>query len=195
MIDVEQRLRDFEGKGLCGKAPFIARLGPGYLAKARHNFSVSGLLWTVGNSGEAKKVLGLPADFSAFDWVVITAYYARYHSALAALASVGYRSDNHTATIIALEVFFVRKDLLEIEFLDKLKHAMELEGEYVQKLRHARRQRETAQYGVTKETGKDAAEKLMEDAKLFVSRMDRLTGEPGAGEGAWGSPTVSGSLR
>lgn len=179
MTDAEQRLKEFEGRGLCGKAPFITRLGASYLAKARHNFSVSGLLRTVGNTSEAKKVLGLPGDFSAFDWVVITAYYAMYHSALAALASVGYRSDNHTATIIALEAFFVRKNLLEKEFLDKLKQARELEEEYVQKLRHARRQRETAQYGVTTETGKDAAEKLLKDAGEFVNRMEKLVGATG----------------
>lgn len=97
-----------------------------------------------------------------------------YHSALAALASVGYKSDNHTATIFALEVFFVRKNLLEKEFLEKLKQARELEEEYVQKLRRARKQRETAQYGVTEETGKDTAEKLLKCAREFVNRMERL---------------------
>ncbi len=174
MIDVEKRLKEFEEKELCGKAPFIRRLGPSYLAKADHNFMVSSILLKLGDNEEAKKVLNIPRDFSAFDWIVITAYYAMYHSALAALASIGYKSDNHTATIIALEVFFVKKNLLEKEFLDKLKQARELEEEYVQKLRHARRQRETAQYGVTEETGKDAAEKLLKDARNFVDRMEKL---------------------
>lgn len=175
MIDVEKRLKKFEEKELCGKAPFIRRLSSNYLAKASHNFMVSSILFKLGNNDEAKNVLNVPGDFSAFDWVVITAYYAMYHSALAALASIGYKSDNHTATIIALEVFFVRKNLLEKEFLDKLKQARELEEEYVQKLRHARRQRETAQYGVTEETGKDAAEKLLKDSRNFVNRMEKLT--------------------
>ena len=177
MIDIEQKLKEFEDKGLCGKAPFIRRLSSNYLAKAYHNFTVSSLLWVAGNTNEAKKALKLSADFSAFDWVVITAYYAMYHSALAALASIGYKSDNHTATIIALEVFFVRKDLLEKEFLNKLKQARKLEAEYIQKLRQARKQRETAQYGVTEETGKDAAEKLLKDAKQFTNRIERLVNE------------------
>ena len=161
MIDVEKRLRQFEEKELCGKAPFIRRLCQSYLAKAYHNFMVSSILLKLGDNEEANKALNIPRDFSAFDWIVITAYYAMYHSALAALASICYKSDKHTATIIAIEVFFVKKNLLEKEFLDKLKQARELEEEYVQKLRHARRQRETAQYGVTEETGKDAAEKLL----------------------------------
>jgi uncharacterized protein (UPF0332 family) len=177
MIEIEAKLKEFEKKGLCGKAPFIVRLSPSYLARANHNFMVSNILWKIGNNEEAKKILKLPEDFSAFDWVVITAYYAMYHSALATLASIGYKSDNHTATVIALEVFFVKKNLLEKKFLDKLKQARELEEEYVQKLRRARRQRETAQYGVTEETGKEAAEKILKDARNFVNRIEKLINE------------------
>ncbi|MBI5037075.1 HEPN domain-containing protein [Candidatus Micrarchaeota archaeon] len=176
MIDVEKRLEKFEEKGLCGKASFIKRLAPSYLAKAGHNSMVSSILLKLGDNDEAKRALNIPGDFSAFDWIVIAAYYAMYHSALAALASIGYKSDNHAATITALEVFFVKKNLLEKDFLDKLKRARELEEEYVQKLRLARRQRETAQYGVTEETGKDATEKLLKDARNFVDRMEKLVG-------------------
>lgn len=177
MIDIQRKLEEFEQKRLCGKAPFIRKLSSSFLAKANHNFMVSNILWKMGNNDEAKKVLKIPEDFSAYDWVVITVYYAMYHSASAALAAIGYKSDNHTATIIALEVFFVRKNLLEQEFLDKLKQAIELEEEYIQKFRRAKRQRETAQYGVTEETGKDAAEKVLKDAREFVNRMERLIDE------------------
>lgn len=175
----EQRLKEFEGRGLCGKTPFMKRLAPNFMEKARHNLLFCTAVYGMSNSGEAKKILRLKEDFSAFDWVVITAYYAMYHSALAALASLNYKSDNHTATLIALEVHFVRKNLLEREFLDKLKQARELEEEYVKKLRMARRQRETAQYGVTEETGKDTAEKLLKDAGDFVNRMEKLVGTIG----------------
>src|SRR3989338_6787495 len=166
-----QKLREFEDRGLCGKTPFIKRVAPHFMEKARHNLLFSDAARGLSNKEDAKKILGLPEDFSAFDWIVITSYYAMYHSALAALASISYKSDNHTATIVALEVFFVKKNLLEKEFLDKLKQARELEEEYVQKLRHAKRQRETAQYGVTEETGKDAAEKLLKDARNFIDRI------------------------
>ncbi len=177
MLDAEKKLGEFESKELCGKAPFIRRLCSSYMLKADHNFMVSSILLKLGDSEEAKRVLNIPGDFSAFDWIVITSYYAMYHSALAALASIGYKSDNHTATIIALDVFFVGQNLLEKEFLVKLKQAMELEEEYVQKLRYARRQRETAQYGVTEETGRNAAEKLLKDARSFVSRIGKLIKE------------------
>lgn len=177
MINVESRLKAFENKGLCGKSPFIKRLASNFMERARHNLLLCNAIRVLSSGGEVKRMLRLPEDFSAFDWVVITAYYAMYHSALAALASVSYKSDNHTATIVALEVFFVRRELLEREFLDKLKQARELEEEYILKLRRARRQRETAQYVVTEETGKDAAEKLLKAAQEFVNRMERLIEE------------------
>ncbi len=174
---IKHKLKKFEAKGLCGKKPFIRRLVPHFMEKARHNILLCNAVWDLSNTEEAKKILKLPEDFSAFDWVMITAYYSMYHSALAALASVGYKSDNHTATIIALEVHFVRTNLLEREFLDKLKRARGLEETYIHKLRRARRQRETAQYRVTEETGKEAARALLKDAGHFVNRMGRLVDE------------------
>ena len=174
MINIENRLKAFENKGLCGKSQFINRLVPNFMEKARHNLTLSKTIEKLSNEENAKKALRLPDDFYAFDWVIITAYYAMYHSALAALASIDYKSDNHTATMFALEVFFVHKELLEPEFLEKLKQAGALEAEYVQKLRRARRQRETAQYAVTEETGKEAAERLLEDTPQFINRMEIL---------------------
>jgi len=133
MINAESRLKMFENRGLCGKSPFIQRLTSNFMERARHNLLMCNAIRVLSSEEEAKRTLKLPEDFSAFDWVVITAYYAMYHSALAALASVSYKSDNHTATMTALEVFFVRKKLLEREFLDKLKQARDLEEEYVMK--------------------------------------------------------------
>jgi len=141
------------------------------MEKARHNLTLSKTIEKLSNEENAKKALRLPDDFYAFDWVIITAYYAMYHSALAALASIDFKSDNHTATMFALEVFFVHRELLEPEFLEKLKQAGALEAEYI---RRARRQRETAQYAVTEETGKEAAERLLEDTPQFINRMERL---------------------
>ena len=69
---------------------------------------------------------------------------------------------------------FVKKKLLEKEFLEKLKQAREFEEEYVQKFRYARKQRETAQYSVTDETGREVAERLVKDAQKFVNRIEKL---------------------
>ncbi|OGI14775.1 hypothetical protein A3K63_02780 [Candidatus Micrarchaeota archaeon RBG_16_49_10] len=43
------------------------------------------------------------------DWVVISAYYAMYHSALSLLSRVGVASKDHSTTAAALEYFFSRQ--------------------------------------------------------------------------------------
>lgn len=171
---IEQKLKEYEEKGLCGKTTFIKRISPHFIEKARHNLTLCSVVWELSNENQMKKGFNLPETFTAFDWVVVIGYYSMYHSALAALASIGYKSSNHTATVIALEVHFVKKNLLEREFLEKLKQARELEEEYIQKLRRAKRRREIAQYGVTKKIGKEMAKRLVNDAGEFVDRMEKL---------------------
>jgi len=177
MIEAKERLREFEARGLCGKAAFVRNIAPNYLAKAAHNLMVCTILSEFSNNEEAKKLLKIPAGFSAFDWAIVTAYYAMYHGAQAALATISYKSDSHASTVLALEVFFVQQDLLEEKFLGKLKAARELEEKYVRSLRSARKQRETAQYSVSEETGREAAEKLLKDAREFVGRMEKLVAD------------------
>ena len=58
-----------------------------HLEKAKHNLRTSDLL--IANK-----------DYN--DWVVISLYYALYHSCLALLAKKGYSSKNHTATLLFL---------------------------------------------------------------------------------------------
>ena len=53
MTDAERRLKQFEDKELCGKAPFIRRLGQSYLAKADRNIMVSSILLKLGNHDKA----------------------------------------------------------------------------------------------------------------------------------------------
>ncbi len=100
---------------------------------------------------------------------MIQAYYAMYVAASATLAAISYKSKNHTATVPALETFFVKKQLLEKDYLDMIEKA-QLEKKYVDDLNLARDRREIAQYSVTKETTRRIAEEIKEDAYKFVER-------------------------
>jgi len=96
-----------------------------------------------------------------------------YMAALATLAKIGYRSKNHTATVLALETFFVKKKLLEARYLEMLEKAR-LQKEQVEQLKLARERREIAQYSVTKETTRRMAEKTKDDSYKFVEKMEEL---------------------
>src|SRR3989338_7017557 len=93
--------------------------------------------------------------------VVITGYYAMYSAALALIAKIGYKSRNHSATIILLEEFFIKNKLMSAEDLNLLKNAIIQKAE-IEQLSDARHKREIAQYSVTKQTTKEIAETIKE---------------------------------
>jgi uncharacterized protein (UPF0332 family) len=96
-----------------------------------------------------------------------------YTSALALLAKIGFKSKNHTATLVFLEEFFVKKKLLDDISLSLLKNAM-MQKEEIEKLSEARHKREIAQYSITKQTTKDIAEKIKKDAYDFINKCDNI---------------------
>lgn len=75
-----------------------------HIEKAKHNLRVSDLL--LSNN-----------DYS--DWVVISLYYALYHSCLALVANKGYYSKNHTATLLFILKNYSSISHEEIEMIDE----------------------------------------------------------------------------
>ena len=173
MNEMNKDVRWFMRREVLLKTPYISRLTSRFLEKARNNLTTMSILFDLYDNNKARGSLNVPEDYDASEWVVVCSYYAMYVAALAALARVGYRSKNHTATVVALETFFVKKRLLEQRFLDMLRNA-QLEKEQVDHLRLAKERREIAQYSVTKETTRKIAEKIKEDAYQFVDRIERL---------------------
>ena len=160
----------FIRKKLLSKDRTIKNLAKNYMKKARNNIITMELLTKAPNF---KEILGLPADYNSDEWIVISAYYSMYMAALSILAKLGYKSKNHSATIIILEEFLVKKQLLEkeyLEILDKIK----IKREEVEELNKVKDKREIAQYSVTKETTKNIAEETRKDAHKFVDRMEEL---------------------
>lgn len=75
-----------------------------HLEKAKHNLRASDLLL-------------INKDYS--DWVVISLYYALYHSCLALLSKKGYSSKNHTATLLFILENYSNISKEEIEMIDE----------------------------------------------------------------------------
>ena len=160
--------------GSIDKSPFVRKLSGPYLAKARHNLTTMSILSSRSDE-KAREALSVPAEYSPDEWVVISGYYAMYMAALSVLASVGYRSKTHVATLCAMEELFVRRKHLESEYV-KMLDERRVEPEDIQPLSLAQARRVTAQYDVTKKTTQALAAKTMEDAYKFVARMEQLAG-------------------
>lgn len=162
----------FIQEGLLTKTPFVQKLAPRFIEKAKNNLITLSILFDLHSNKEARNSLNAPKDYDSSEWVAVCGYYAMYMAASAVLAKINYRSKNHTATVLALEAFFVKKQLLEENYVKMIEKA-QLEKRYIDNLNLARDRREIAQYSVTKETTRRIAEEIKEDAYKFVERMEK----------------------
>lgn len=94
-------------------------------------------------------------------------------AALSLLAKIGFRSKSHTATSVALEEMFVKKKLLDKNYLENFE-SIKMRKEEIEMLRDVRDRREIAQYSVTKKTTKEIAEATKADAREFVDRLEEI---------------------
>ena len=79
-------IRWFINRELLLKTPFIRRLAPRFLEKARNNLITMSILFDLHKNERVKEELNIPADYDSSEWVTVCGYYAMYMAALAALA-------------------------------------------------------------------------------------------------------------
>ena len=164
-----KKIKWFIKKGQLAKDNSYKNLADKFLEKARNNLITMGILSELNNNKKARNILKIPKDYDSNEWIVICGYYAMYESALSLLAKIGYKSKNHTATILVLEEYFVKKKLLDENSMLLIKNAF-LQKEEIHKLSDARHKREIAQYSITKHTTKVIAEKIKKDAYEFINK-------------------------
>jgi hypothetical protein len=167
--DIKQLIR----LGYISKDDSVKNLSQKYLQKARSNLITMSLLSDINNNKKVRELLKIPSEYNTDEWVVITGYYAMYASALALIAKIGFKSKNHTATISLLEEFFIKRKLMSKEDISLLKNAM-LQKAEIEKLSEARHKREIAQYSVTKQTTKEIAESIKQDAYNFINKVESI---------------------
>lgn len=160
-------------KGQLIKDKNVIVLSKEYLKKAKNNLITMGILSEIQENKKVRDLLKIPLDYNSDEWVVITGYYAMYTSTLALIAKIGYKSKNHTATISLLEEFFIKKKLMSKEDIGLLKNAI-IQKVEIEKLSEARHKREIAQYSVTKQTTKEIAENIKQDAYNFIKKVETI---------------------
>jgi uncharacterized protein (UPF0332 family) len=116
------------------------------------------------------------------DWVVISAYYAMYQSAIALLARIGMESKDHATTVAVLEYFFgkeITRELIQkFNELKEMKEKIEnikINEKYIEHFWKVKQARETLQYGISityRET-----DSVMRIARDFVSKIKLVLNE------------------
>jgi len=169
---LKNRLDSYRRKSLFRKNDREKDLAPKYLEKARNNLVGMQIDFKISSDDKIQKALNI-SNFTEYDWVIIKGYYAMYHAALSCLAKLGFKSENHNSTTLALELYFVHSGKLEEKYI-KVLEKVRLEKDYVEKLREAKQERVIAQYNVSVDVEQRTAEWILETAKEFVDRMEKL---------------------
>lgn len=129
-----------------------------HLEKAKHNLRTSDLL--IANK-----------DYN--DWVVISLYYALYHSCLALLAKKGYSSKNHTATLLFLIKNYSDISKEEIEMIEKT-HLTKSDAEFYTSLKQ---ERHDASYSTTSIFTPELISDLRKRTIAFINKVETILGK------------------
>ncbi len=161
-IIIKSMKKDKKERGVSITKPNIY-LSEGHIKKADHNLVVMTDLNKLGHE----------------DWVVISAYYAMYQSAISLLARIGLESKEHSTTAAVLEYLFdekISRDL--IGKFNELKNRIELitiDEKYIDYLWKVKQAREKVQYGISinyKET-----DIIIKNAREFVIKIKLVLNE------------------
>src|SRR3989338_1330849 len=96
------KIEAWKRKDLLVPKPELKTEAKAFLDKAKHNLRVALALKEISEKKEAKELIGEKEDFQCYDWIINASYYAMYQSASGLLAKIGYKSEDHTATIDAI---------------------------------------------------------------------------------------------
>ena len=113
-------------------------------------------------------------EFNTYEWVTIMSYYAMFHSVNALLRKIGVKVGKeyaHEITTNLLLYYFYYTKLIEDELLKIYENAEERAKQLVVSYIFAKEERTKYQYAANLGSQKNDAEKVLNDAASFVSRL------------------------
>lgn len=119
-------------------------------------------------------------EYDSWEWVITKSYYAMYHSILSLLAKLGIRTKTHFVSLIAFELFFVKKKIVDEKYLDvfnRVKESAKVSDRYLSEIKEVRQKRFTANYDVEVSIQEKEANHCLEFAEDFIKEMKRVFSE------------------
>lgn len=142
-----------------------------HLSKAFHNLDFAN--HTLDNQDKINKRI---EDETYYDWVIIISYYAMYHSAIALLYKLGFKTETHIATICVLCKKGLTKGL-DKEDIQRIFNILTLSEEEIKEIGRAKGRREKANYSGSISFEKQLAEMTLDDARKFVNKIADMLGK------------------
>ncbi|MDO8740036.1 MAG: HEPN domain-containing protein [Candidatus Woesearchaeota archaeon] len=127
---------------------------------------------------ELEKTKKHDAKFNTHEWVIIMSYYAMFHSVNALLRKIGIKIGKqyaHEVTTNLLLHYFYYTKIIEDELLKIYENAEEKARGLVVSYIFAKEERTKNQYEVNLESQRKNAEKILDDAVNFVSRLKDIS--------------------
>jgi uncharacterized protein (UPF0332 family) len=142
------------------KQKFTEGLIEAHMEKAKHDLRVADLL--ISNK-----------DYN--DWVVISLYYALYHSCLSLLAKKSYVSKNHTATLLFLIKNYSEVSEEEIELIEEVS-LTKSDAEFYTSLKS---DRHDANYSTNMIFSEDYVTSLRKKTIFFINKVELILEKQG----------------
>lgn len=135
-----------------------------FFNKSEHNLNFAS--WLNEKQNELKDLF----DDSFYDWVISGYYYAIYHSALALVSRLNYKSKSHLATLCFITFhYFHDNKLLKEEHLEVI--AGSIEKEDIESVAKSKSLRERASYNVNEIFEKQLVDSTKAEAVNFIQKV------------------------
>jgi uncharacterized protein (UPF0332 family) len=139
-----------------------------YSEKAVANLLFSNFIFEEHNNSIKKRF----PEKTFYDWCITIDYYAIYHISLALLCKLGLTSKNHSATIIAIALFYHHKDkMLRKEDIDFLIDKINIDDKDIHFVIDSKKLRETACYNVDETLEYREAKILQSKTSDFIYKI------------------------
>ena len=149
-----------------------------YFNKAEYNLRIARINFNLNEHQDFIKELEqteqFDPEFNTYEWVIIISYYAMFHSVNALLRKIGVKVGKeyaHEITANLLLYYFYYTKIIEDELLKIYKNAEEKAKELVVSYIFTKEERTKYQYEANIGYQKKDAEKILNNAVNFVSRL------------------------
>ncbi len=147
-----------------------------HFSKSDYNLRIARVNFNLNEHKDFIKELEKSEDpeFNTYEWVIIMSYYAMFHSVNALLKKIGIKIGKkyaHEITTNLLLYYFYYTKIIEDELLKLYENAEEKAKSLVVSYIFAKEERTKYQYEANIESQKKDAEKVLDDATNFVSRL------------------------
>lgn len=151
-----------------------------FIKRAENEIVIAEKLREMSENEEARDFLQIPQDMIFYSAVISHAYYAIFYSAKAVLLAKGIKTtapDIHKKTFDAFKEHFVDTGVLDLKLLEIYRRMVVRADDLLEIFRDEKWKRGNFTYNTIPQANREAAEDSIQNAKTFVSNINKVAKE------------------